>query len=104
MNDYNSMDIIGSVASEPVRQGKNFSFELESVRGSFTSRFKVTVKNDERPIDINKGDRVFVAKAGFYISKGKLCLAVVDGSSLEVIRKRCNLGEKKLEREENLWN
>ena len=91
---YNSMNIVGTVVSDPIRKGKNFSFDIENRRGNHVLPFFVFVRNDERPIDVNEGDQVVITNAVFYFDKdGKNCLAVVEGSCLEVIRKRCNMGE-----------
>ena len=89
--DYISIDVVGTVTSIPERRGKTYSFELENRRGDSVSEFHVIVR-DENPIDVNKGDRVLITKAGFFSRNGKNCIAVVEGSNMEVIRIRCNLG------------
>ena len=89
--DYISIDVVGTVVSTPIRKGRLFTFELENRRGDVVSPFHVIVR-DEAPIDVNEGDRVFIGKAGFFVKNDTNNLAVVEGSNLEVIRKRCNLG------------
>lgn len=94
--DYISIDVVGTVASVPVRKGSDYFFSLRNERGTAVLDFNVFVRNDERPIDINKGDRVLITKAGLYRKKDANCLAVVEGSNVEVIRIRCNNGEKEV--------
>jgi hypothetical protein len=91
--DYISMDVVGEVMTHPVRKGRTYSFELKNRRGESEADFHVIVRDDE-PIDVNKGDRVFITKAGFFVRKGVNNLAVVEGSNIEVIRIRCNLGDE----------
>jgi hypothetical protein len=89
--DYISMDVVGTAISQPVRKGRTYTFELENRRGESVSTFHVIVRNDA-PIDVNEGDRVFITKGGFFARDGINNLAVVEGSNIEVIRIRCNLG------------
>lgn len=93
--DYISMDVVGTCVSVPIRKGRTYTFEMENRRGESVSRFHVIVR-DESPIDVNEGDRVFIAKAGFFARDGVNNLAVVEGSNIEVIRIRCNLGEEEV--------
>jgi hypothetical protein len=95
-SDYISVDLVATVTSEPKRRGKDIYFDCVNSLEKTETTFNVIIKNDERPIDINEGDRIFIAKAGFWQSKGQNRLAVTQGSSIEVIRKRCNLGTKKV--------
>lgn len=89
--DYISMDVVGTCISQPFRKGRTYTFEMENRRGESISAFHVIVRNDA-PIDVNEGDRVFITKAGFFSRNGINNLAVVEGSNIEVIRIRCNLG------------
>lgn len=89
--DYISISVVGTVVSTPIRRGKTYSFELENRRGDTVSAFHVIVRNED-PIDVNKGDRVFISNAGFFERNGINNIAVIETSNLEVIRIRCNLG------------
>ena len=91
--DYISMCIEGECVSVPIRKGKTYTFEMSNVRGTERTDFHVVVR-DEAPIDINQGDRVLIANAGFFSRDGINCLAVVENSTIKVIRKRCNLGDE----------
>ena len=91
--DYISVDVVGTVVSEPKPCKNGYSFFLENKRGENVLIFFVVVR-DSNPIDVNEGDRIFITKAGLFISNGKNCLAVIEGSNIEVIRQRCNLGKE----------
>jgi hypothetical protein len=95
--DYISMSLEGTVISTPTRNGKDFFFSLRNERGKYHSDFKVIVKDDERPIDVNKGDKVAICNAGFFVNAdGEMCLAVIGNSLVAVERIRCNRGEKEV--------
>jgi hypothetical protein len=93
--DYISVDVVGQITSVPTRRGRNYTFELENKRGDIVSPFHVIVRDDS-PIDVNEGDRAFITKAGFFIRNETNSLAVVEGSNIEVIRIKCNLGEEEV--------
>lgn len=92
MNDYISLDVTGTVTSDPIKSGNGYSFNIENKREKSQLEFIVIVKNDDRPFDFMVGDRVFIAKAGFFMRKNKCCLVVYEGSHIDVIRKRLNHG------------
>lgn len=94
--DYISMNVEGTVISTPVRKDKDYIFKLRNERGNYFADFEVIVKNDERPIDINKGDKVNIFNAGFFVRNDINCLAIVATSHLSVQRVRCNYGEKEV--------
>lgn len=91
--DYISMSVVGTVISTPIRKGKDYVFKLRNERGNYFADFEVIVKDDESPIDVNKGDKVNIMNAGFFVRDGINCLAVVGTSHLSVQRARCNCGE-----------
>ena len=93
MKDYISLDLTGEVIDNPQKKGKNIVFTVINKTGKYTTSFLTIVKNYERPIDINKGDKVFIGKAGFWADGGLNKLAVTESGHIEVVRKRCNYGE-----------
>lgn len=93
--DYNSVDIVGTVMSPPNENKTGYSFYLQHEGKDKSYVFFVAVRTEE-PADFFEGDRVFITKAGFFMHEGKNCLAVIEGSNIEVIRRRCNLGTEKI--------
>lgn len=91
--DYISIDVVGTCISIPTRQGRKYTFEMENRRGESISKF-YTIVRDDSPIDINEGDRIVITKAGFFTKNGVNILAVIEGSNIEVLRIRCNLGDE----------
>lgn len=95
--DLISITLEGTVQDEPTRQKNNIVFHAVNQRGKHRCVFRVIIMNDDRPIDINEGDRVMIVNAGFMENKEKENTAVVTGNStVKVIRKRCNNGIKKV--------
>ena len=91
--DYINVSAEGEVVSEPKPIDGGYTFIFENRRGDYISSF-VVIARDPKPIDFFKGDRIFIANAGFFVRNDKNCLAVTEASNISVIRKRCNMGTK----------
>lgn len=89
--DYISVDVMGTITGTPRVNG----FFLVNERDGKKLEFKVIICSelvDEYKDIFREGDYVFISKAGLFMMQDSMCLAVIQGSCISLVKRNNNLG------------